>query len=67
MSGFWWKRIGVVPLTGHVDRNVRSPFGTKMLSLVVPLTGHVDRNEFRLWVGLITQVVPLTGHVDRNL
>ena len=35
--------FAVVPLTGHVDRNLM-PRKYDRLKEVVPLTGHVDRN-----------------------
>ena len=37
-------RTGVVPLTGHVDRNHLAQVYLQQGEDVVPLTGHVDRN-----------------------
>ena len=56
----------VVPLTGHVDRNIKSFAVNSVAPQVVPLTGHVDRNITREGIALAETVVPLTGHVDRN-
>ena len=57
----------VVPLTGHVDRNICEK-SEKMCTDVVPLTGHVDRNcTSSPTMSFLLIVVPLTGHVDRNL
>ena len=58
--------ITVVPLTGHVDRNLDMRKRGFKIRQVVPLTGHVDRNIAENLPTIIEAVVPLTGHVDRN-
>mgnify|MGYP005803539203 CR=1 FL=1 len=58
--------LGVAPLAGSVDRNIRDAVKKCRKEAVAPLAGSVDRNAegLRILGGL--GVAPLAGSVDRN-